>query len=261
MKGELTRGLCPGKCRTATARKTVLKVFLPSDTCWKIPLKVLPKLKPFVLQLFFFLYHFRFYGQRSLLGYSWATKHTHIHTLFFLYFGCPGSSLLRHRLSLVAVSRGYPSLRCMGLSLGWLLLLQSTGSRWAGFSGHGRSSCGVQAQLPCGMWDFPDQGPTHVPCIGRPAVSHWTTRGTLYQYFLSGSFLFFLTGTTYRLYWLLPIPVYFWTLLCCIDVYLCYYIVIIIPDFEPFFNSLGRFVSNFSNLLKCFLSLKCDLSS
>ena len=45
MKGELTRGLCPGKCRTATARKTVLKVFLPSDTCWKIPLKVLPKLK------------------------------------------------------------------------------------------------------------------------------------------------------------------------------------------------------------------------
>ena len=44
-------------------------------------------------------------------------------------------------LSLVAASRGYSSLRCMGFSLRWLLLLWSTGSRHAGFS-----SCGTQAQ-------------------------------------------------------------------------------------------------------------------
>ena len=37
-------------------------------------------------------------------------------------------------LSLVAVSGGYSSLRCMGFSLRWLLLLRSTGSRHAGFS-------------------------------------------------------------------------------------------------------------------------------
>ena len=35
-------------------------------------------------------------------------------------------------LSLVAVSRGYSSLRCVGFSLQWLLLLWSAGSRRAG---------------------------------------------------------------------------------------------------------------------------------
>ena len=43
-------------------------------------------------------------------------------------------------LSLVAVSEGCSSLRCAGFSLQWLLLLQSTGSRCAGFS-----SCGTRA--------------------------------------------------------------------------------------------------------------------
>ena len=45
------------------------------------------------------------------------------------------------RLSLVAVSGGYSSLRCTGFSLQWLLLLQSMGSRCVGFS-----SCGIRAQ-------------------------------------------------------------------------------------------------------------------
>ena len=43
-------------------------------------------------------------------------------------------------LSLVAASGGYSSLRCAGFSLPWLLLLQGTGSRCAGFS-----SCGTRA--------------------------------------------------------------------------------------------------------------------
>ena len=48
-------------------------------------------------------------------------------------------------LSLLAVRGGYSSLWCAGFSLQWLLLLQSTGCRHAGFS-----SCGVQAQqLQC----------------------------------------------------------------------------------------------------------------
>ena len=64
--------------------------------------------------------------------------------------------------------RGYSSLRCMGFSLRWLLLLQSTGSRHAGFSSGGSwaqqcgswalerrlSSCGTQAQLLHGLWDL-----------------------------------------------------------------------------------------------------------
>ena len=43
--------------------------------------------------------------------------------------------------SLVVASRGYFSLRCAGLSLPWLLLFWSTGSRRMGFS-----SCGTWAQ-------------------------------------------------------------------------------------------------------------------
>ena len=47
--------------------------------------------------------------------------------LFYLFiFGCVGSSLLLCRLSLVVASRGYSSLRRLGFSLWWLLLLRST---------------------------------------------------------------------------------------------------------------------------------------
>ena len=56
-------------------------------------------------------------------------------------FGCIRSLLLRAGFSLVAASGGYSSLWCAGFSLQWLLLLQSTGSRQAGFS-----SCGIRAQ-------------------------------------------------------------------------------------------------------------------
>ena len=44
-------------------------------------------------------------------------------------------------LSLVAASGGYSSLQCADLSLSWLLLLRSMGSRHTGFS-----SCGTGAQ-------------------------------------------------------------------------------------------------------------------
>ena len=44
-------------------------------------------------------------------------------------------------LSLVSVSRNYSLLQCMGFSLRWLLLLESTGSRLMGFA-----SCSTQAQ-------------------------------------------------------------------------------------------------------------------
>ena len=54
-------------------------------------------------------------------------------SLFYLFiFGCVGSSVAAHRLSLVVVIGGHSLLRCTGFSLRWLLLLQSTGSRHAG---------------------------------------------------------------------------------------------------------------------------------
>ena len=61
--------------------------------------------------------------------------------IYLFIFGCVGSSLLREGFSLVAVSGGYSSLHCIGLSLRWLLLLQSTGPRHMGFN-----SCGTGAQ-------------------------------------------------------------------------------------------------------------------
>ena len=69
------------------------------------------------------------------------------------------------RLSLVAASGDYSSLRCAGFSLWWPLLLRSTGSRRAGFSSCGSqalerrlSSCGARALLLRGTWDLPGPG-------------------------------------------------------------------------------------------------------
>ena len=61
--------------------------------------------------------------------------------ILFIYFWLGWVFVAVHGLSLVAASGGYSSLRCAGVSLRWLLLLQSTGSRHAGFS-----SCGAWAQ-------------------------------------------------------------------------------------------------------------------
>ena len=60
---------------------------------------------------------------------------------FFFFFWLSWVFVAARGLSLVAESGGYSSLWCAGFSLWWLLLLQSTGSRHAGFS-----SCAMQAQ-------------------------------------------------------------------------------------------------------------------
>ena len=56
-----------------------------------------------------------------------------------------------HGLSLVVASRDYSSLRCVGFSLWWLLLLRSMGSR-----AHWLSSSGLRALelrlSSCGAW-------------------------------------------------------------------------------------------------------------
>ena len=105
------------------------------------------------------------------------------------------------RLSLVVASGGYSSLWCAGFSLGCLLLLQSTGSRCAGFS-----SCGTRAQQlwlvgsraqAQQLWRTGLVAPLHVgysqtrdrtcvPCIGRWILNHCATRevpGTLFYTF------------------------------------------------------------------------------
>ena len=59
----------------------------------------------------------------------------------FIYFWLCWVFVAARGLSLVVASGGYSSLRCVGFSLWWLLLLWSTGSRRAGFS-----SCGARTQ-------------------------------------------------------------------------------------------------------------------
>ena len=80
----------------------------------------------------------------------------------FIYFWLCWVFIAARGLSLVVASGGYSLLRCVGFSLQWLLLLQSTGSGSAGFSScgsraleHSLSSCGAQALLLHGTWDLP----------------------------------------------------------------------------------------------------------
>ena len=116
--------------------------------------------------------------------------------IYLFIFGCVGSSLLCAGCLLVAVSGGYSptSLRCSGFSLSWLLLLQTTGSRRAGFS-----SCGTWAQqlwlagsraqaqqlwrtglvAPWHVGSSRARARTRVPCIGRRILNHCATREAL----------------------------------------------------------------------------------
>ena len=79
---------------------------------------------------------------------------------FFFFFWLHWVFVAECRLSLVAASRGYSLLQCVGFSLQWLLLLWSMGSKHTGVVAArgplsmwasvvvacGLSSCGAQAQ-------------------------------------------------------------------------------------------------------------------
>ena len=85
--------------------------------------------------------------------------------LFIYFFWLLWVFVAARGLSLVVASGSYSLLRCPGFSLRWLLLLQSTGSRHAGFSSCDQralerrlSCCGTRASLPCRMWDLPGPG-------------------------------------------------------------------------------------------------------
>ena len=111
-------------------------------------------------------------------------------SLFVWFLAALGLRCCARAFSLAAASGGYSSLWCAGLSLWWLLLLQSTGSRCVGFS-----SSGTWAQQLCLMgsraqaqqlWRTDLVAPqhvgyswtrarTHVPCNGRQILNHCTT--------------------------------------------------------------------------------------
>ena len=71
----------------------------------------------------------------------WEVQETGFSFFFNLCFWLRWLFVAVRGLSLAAASGVYSSLRCAGFVLRWLLLLQSTISRRAGFS-----SCGTRAQ-------------------------------------------------------------------------------------------------------------------
>ena len=91
----------------------------------------------------------------SHLGILWV-KYIDTFSLNYLFIYLFLAMLGLHcfvRLFLVVMSRDYSLFWCVGFSLWWLLLLQSTGSRHTGFS-----NCGIWAQLFRGTWNLPRPG-------------------------------------------------------------------------------------------------------
>ena len=121
---------------------------------------------------------------QSVCPYTWSESLSFFffNFIYLFIFGCVGPSLLHEGFSLVAASGGYSSLQCMGFSLRWLLLLQSTGPRCMGFS-----SCGTRAQqlwrtglvAPQHVGSSRTRARTRVPCIGRWILNHCATREAL----------------------------------------------------------------------------------
>ena len=91
--------------------------------------------------------------QTQSMGKGSLSKLFFFFLIYFIYFWLCWVFVVARGFSLVAESRGYSSLRCVGFSLWWLLLLWSTGSRCVGFS-----SCGSRALLLHGTWDLPGPG-------------------------------------------------------------------------------------------------------
>ena len=85
------------------------------------------------------------------------------------------------------MSRGYPSLRCAGFSLRWLLFVAEHGLQACRLS-----SCGAGAQLFYGMWDLPRPGIEPMsPALADgflttapPGKSHFLKKNFIYLFML-----------------------------------------------------------------------------
>ena len=95
----------------------------------------------FPFLFFYFIYLFLEFSRIGTQNRLQAGPDYKIIFYLFIYFWLCWVFVSARGLSLVAASGGYSSLRCVGFSLWWLLLLQSGGSRHVGFSG-----CGTWAQ-------------------------------------------------------------------------------------------------------------------
>ena len=91
-----------------------------------------------------------------------------------------------HGLSLVSVSGGFspvarPGLLVMGASLVAEQGLKAHGLQYLQHAGSAVGHMGLVA--PWDVESSPTRDQTHVPCIGRQILSHWTTRNVLVNMF------------------------------------------------------------------------------
>ena len=103
--------------------------------------------------------------------------------IIYLFIYCLAASGLSCSTQDLSLRRAGSSLQCTGFSLVvvrglqsmWALQLQHAGSLVVA---HVLSSCGMQTQLPRGMWDLSSltRDRTGTPCIARWILNHWTTR-------------------------------------------------------------------------------------
>ena len=121
-----------------------------------------------------------------------CSKDLFILLIYFYFFLLHWVFVAACGLSLVAVSGGYSSFQCTGFSLWWLLLLQSTGFRYADFSScstwtqqlwlagsraQAQQLChthGLSCSAACGI--FPDQGSNPSPLHWWQILNHCATR-------------------------------------------------------------------------------------
>ena len=99
--------------------------------------------------------------------------------IFCVDLGCAGSSLLCGS-PLVVAGRAALSLRCVGSSLRWVLLLWSTGFTACSLQylqPSGSVAVGTGPVAPRRVESSQTRDGMRVPCIGRWILYHWTTRG------------------------------------------------------------------------------------
>ena len=94
------------------------------------------------------------------------------------YFGLYWVFVALHGFPPVAMTRLYSLMQCGLLTVDTSLVaecgLQARGLQQLQHIGSAVAVCGLNCSSACGI--LPDQDPTHVLCIGRWTLNHWTTR-------------------------------------------------------------------------------------
>ena len=117
--------------------------------------------------------------EKMAIHFLWHFKFTY----FYLFLACWVVVAARGP-SLVEASGGHSLLRCVGLSLRWLLLLWNTGSR-----AQDQQLWGTGLDAPRHVGSSQMRAQTHVPCIGRWTPNHCATREAPYGILKSDYFV------------------------------------------------------------------------